>query len=97
MPTLVHQNALQSVGAKAESTATTPVATAPSTATIPLTTVQPTAIAVYMIDSCKRPLPINPIIENLIQMYTRASGQPIKVSAFDLCNATGIMYKKFAV
>jgi hypothetical protein len=97
MPTPVQQNALESVGATAESTATTPVSTAPATVTIPLTTVQPTATEVSTIDSHKRPPPVNLIIDNLIKMNTSASGQPVKVSAFDLCSAKGVMYKKFAV
>jgi hypothetical protein len=95
---------LESVEATAESTSTAPVATAQSktttpvaTATTPLATVESTVTEVSTIDSRKKPPLYNLIIDNLIKLNTSASGKPIKVSAFDLCSATGVMYNKFDV
>jgi hypothetical protein len=102
MPMIVQLNALESVEATAESTSMAPVATEQSTTTTPLATT-PLATAEFVVTvvstiaSRKRPPLVNPIINNLIKLNTSESGEPIKVSAFALCSATGVMYNKFEV
>jgi hypothetical protein len=94
MPTIFQLNALESVEATVESTLTAPVTTTPSNTTTPLTKVQPTATAVSTIEPHIKP---HPIIHKLIKLNTSASGQPLEVSASDLCNTTGVTYNKFSI
>jgi hypothetical protein len=54
------------------------------------------ATAVSMIDPQRKLPPGNPIIVNLIKL-NMSEGEPIKVSALELCSATGVMYNKFEV
>jgi hypothetical protein len=97
MPTLVQGNAQETVELTAESTSTALVEIAQSTtttplatATTPLTTVQPTATAVSTIDSQRKLPMVNPIIDILIKL-NKSAGERTKVSSLALCSATEVM------
>ena len=95
MPKLVQRKALESAEATAGSSSAAPLTTPPSNTTTPLTTVQATATA--GVSTIEPPIKPHPIIDKLMKLNTSASGQPLEVSAADLCAATGVTYNKFSI